>query len=72
MAQGSNDFKTDELLFEIIMPSGHRCRLFLDGNTEGFPENAVVLNNAFPLFCKLLSLANRPNCQARVGASDET
>lgn len=38
-----------KLLFKALMPNGRQCRIFADGSTEGFPENAIIHNYFKPL-----------------------
>jgi hypothetical protein len=51
----------DDLIFEVRTKKGHRYKIFLNGKTEGFPNDAVVINHALLLFNRLSALTNRPN-----------
>lgn len=61
----------DKIIFEIITKHGHKYKAFLSGKTEGFPDDALIINHAAPLFAELSTLANRPNVQASTGANQE-
>lgn len=36
------------VLFELRSPDGNVWKVYLDGQTEGFPEGTVVINHAKP------------------------
>ncbi len=48
-----------EILFELQTKDGHKYKLRLNGQTEGFPEGTTIVNRAYPLFCRQLALPVR-------------
>ena len=45
-----------QLIFEVKTKDGHEYKIYLDGSISGFPDDASVVNHAFPLFSKLISV----------------
>jgi hypothetical protein len=48
----------NELLFEIMIPENgvyKLHKLYLYGNSEGFPENTYIINHATELYDKLIA-----------------
>ncbi len=60
--------ESKELLFEVYAPLGQHCfKVYLDGTVEGFPDGAVVVNHALPLWNLMkgkLMKSEAPNAQA--------
>ena len=48
-----------EILFELRTKDGHKYKLRLNGQTEGFPDGTTIVNRAYPLFCRQLALPIR-------------
>ena len=62
-----------QLLFEVKTKDGHEYRIYLDGSISGFPDSSLVVNHAFPLFSKLISIARSisgEECSPTVSVSD--
>jgi len=46
----------DVLLFRIIERSGREYKIFTNGKTEGFEENAITINR-FPILLRMAQLS---------------
>ncbi len=53
-----NGFGMNEnvLLFRVVTPDGHEYKCFLNGRTEGFPNNSIIENNSTLVLCDLSKL----------------
>ena len=53
-------------LFEVIAPSGHTFRIWPNGQTEGFPEGAALVNGVAPRLALTLGIVAHARNSSRI------